>query len=327
MEKKLYGGKVMKITVLERVPFSAEQKKRLSDLVSERGEVEYFEYREDIAQDIAIKKVQDSDVVVVNWIDPSPFILSMRSHSLIALLSTGYGWIQNLQEAREKNILVSNIPAYSTEAVAEHVFGLLLAYNKKIMLSSNWTKSSVFEESNKSLIVGTELKGKTLGIIGLGNIGSRIAELATAFGMNIITYNRTRKNNLLATDVILEELLSKSDIICISCSLNNQSKGLINSSNIKYIKHGMVLIGATWGVVDETVLEDALKLGQISGVAFDLALEGAEKLNNRELLERKDFLCTFHNAYNTVESEKRQLDICIDNIEAFLKGNAKNIIN
>jgi len=102
---------------------------------------------------------------------------------------------------------------------------------------------------------------------------------------------------------------------------------LINTSNIGYIKHGAVLVGATWGVVDEIALKSALELGQISGVAFDLALEGAEKLNCIELLERKDFLCTFHNAFNTIEAEKRQLDICIDNIEAFFNGNTKNIIN
>jgi len=318
---------MMKITVLEKVSFSVEQKRRLSDLVSGDGIVEYYEYEEDIEQDVALEKVKGSDVVVVNWIDPSSFILSMKPHSLLALLSTGYGWIQNLQEARANDILVSNIPAYSTEAVAEHIFGLVLAYNRKIMLSSNWSKLDVFRQSDDMSLVGTELKNKTLGIIGLGNIGTRIAEIAAVFGMNIITYNRTRKNSSFVADVTLEELLSKSDIVCISCPLNNQSKRLINTSNIGYIKHGAVLVGATWGVVDEIALKSALELGQISGVAFDLALEGAEKLNCIELLERKDFLCTFHNAFNTIEAEKRQLDICIDNIEAFFNGNTKNIIN
>lgn len=231
-----------------------------------------------------------------------------------------------LTKAREKDILVSNIPAYSTEAVAEHVLGLLIAYNKKIMLSSNWTKADCFK-TNEVSIVGNELKDKTLGIIGLGNIGSRIAELADAFGMHIITFNRTRKCDSIAVDVTLEELLSKSDVICISCPLNAQTKNMINSSNIDLIKYGAVLTGATWGVFDEIALQEAIETGRLGGVAFDLALEGAEMLNNKNLLELPNFLCTFHNAYNTVEAEKRQLDICIDNIEAFLNGRYSNIIN
>lgn len=317
----------MKITVLEKIPFSEEQKRRLSALVTDRGKIEYYEYGEDIPLDVALEKTKDSDVVVVNWIDPSPFILSMKSHALVALLSTGYAWIQNLQEARAKNILVSNIPAYSTEAVAEHIFGLLLAYNKKIMHSSNWSKADLPNDNAGLSYVGTELKGKRLGIVGLGNIGTRIAEIARVFSMDIVTYNRTKKNNPFVDDVSLDELLSESDIICISCPLNDQSKCLINKSNIKRIKHGAILTGATWGVIDEMALTFALESGQISGVAFDLALEGVEKLNNMELIKQPNFLCTYHNAYNTLEAEKRQLDICIDNIEDFLKGNNKNIIN
>lgn len=316
----------MKITVLENVSFSEEQKNRLESIVSENGVVEYYGYGEDIDHNIVLDKVKDSDVVVVNWIDPSSFILSMKSHSLISLLSTGYGWIQHLQKAREKDILVSNIPAYSTEAVAEHVLGLLIAYNKKIMLSSNWTKTGCFK-TNEVSIVGNELKGKTLGIIGLGNIGSRIAELANAFGMNIVTFNRTKKCDSIAVDVTLKELLSKSDVICITCPLNYQTKNMINSSNIDFIKYGAVLTGATWGVFDEIALQEAVETGRLSGVAFDLALEGTEMLNNKNLLELPNFLCTFHNAYNTVEAEKRQLDICIDNIEAFINGRYSNIIN
>lgn len=317
----------MKIVVMEKVPFLKEQKERLSALASEKGMVEYYEYGEDIAHETALEIIRDSDVVVVNWIDPSPFLLSMKSHSMVALLSTGYGWIQNLQEAKEKDILVSNIPAYSTEAVAEHVFGLLLAYNKRIMHFSNWTNPELSKKDDAIHKCGSELKNKTLGIIGMGNIGSRIAEIATAFGMDVITYNRTCKNNILAADATLEELLSESDIICISCPLNSDSKGMINNSNIDKIKRGAILTGATWGVVDEASLEMALREGNIAGAAFDLALEGAEKLQRKELLKFHNFICTFHNAYNTIEAQERQLDICIDNIEAFINGKGENIIN
>lgn len=327
----------MKITVLEHVQFSEAQKERLAQI----GDVTYFEYGEDISESTAIQKTKDSDVVVVNWIDPSPFILSLKQPSLVALMSTGYGWIQHLKEARDKGILVSNIPAYSTEAVAEHIFGLLLSYTKRINISSNWTRQNEKETvvmsmfgreiampPYKPLLVGTELKNKTIGIIGLGHIGSRVAELAKAFGMSIVTYNRSHKNSPLATDVSLEELLAKSDVVCVSCPLNDQSKKMINSENIGLIKKSAILTGATWGVIDESALLGALKSKQIDGVAFDVALEGAEKIESDELIAHPNFLCTKHNAYNTVEASDRQRDICIDNIEAFAKGSTTyNIVN
>lgn len=326
----------MKITVLEHVPFSEAQKDRLLQL----GDVTYFSYDEDTSVDIILQETKDSDVVVVNWIDPSPFILSLKQPSLVALMSTGYGWIQHLEEARKKGILVSNIPAYSTEAVAEHIFGLLLSYTKRINISSNWTRpnetrmvvSSIFGREivtppHKPSFVGTELKGKTLGIIGLGHIGSRAAELAKAFGMNIITYNRNKKNSPQADDVSLNELLAKSDVVCITCPLNDQSKKLINSNNLGLIKKSAVLTGATWGVIDEEALLEALKNGQLNGVAFDVALEGSEKIKCDELLAHPNFLCTKHNAYNTFEAAERQRDICISNIEAFANGHTHNIVN
>jgi len=326
----------MIITILEHILFSERQKKRLADL----GTVEYFDYGENISVDVALKKTKESDVVVVNWIDPSPFILSLKPCALVSLLSTGYGWVQHLKEARDKGVLISNIPAYATEAVAEHIFGLLLSYTKRINTSSNFARTNDSRPINMTMFgrgviipafqpskVGIELKGKTLGIIGLGCIGSRVAELATAFGMTIITYNRNKKNNSLARDVSLDNLLSTSDIICITCSLNDQSKGLVNNSNISKIKDGAILTGATWGVIEEKALKSALESGAIDGVAFDIALEGSEKLQNVDMLGHPRFLCTIHNAYNTKEAAERQRDICIDNIESFKKGIEKNIIN
>lgn len=326
----------MKITVLEHIPFSMKQKERLSKI----GDVEYFEYGENIAIETALKQTKSSDVVVVNWIDPSQFILSLKRPSLVALMSTGYGWIQHLEEARNLGILVSNIPNYATESVAEHIWGLLLSFTKRISISSNWTRScdssgcvsSIFGRKittpqYEPSLIGVELKEKTLGIIGLGNIGSRVAEVAKAFGMNIITYNRRNKNSPIAADVSFEELLSQSDIICITCPLNDQSKQMINSKNMNLIKKSAILTGATWGIIEESALLELLKSEQIDGVAFDVALEGAEKIESDELLAHPRFLCTKHNAYNTIEAAERQRDICIDNIEAFVSGSAKNIIN
>jgi glycerate dehydrogenase len=309
-----------KITVLEKTNFNAEQKARLASL----GNVEYLEYGEDIPLPVACEKTKDSDVVVVNWIDPSPFLLSMKPTSLVELLSTGYGWIQNMPEAKKKGTLVANIPAYSTEAVAEHVFGLLLGISKRIFAQLSNEKDDGIQ--------GFELANKTIGIIGMGSIGTRFAEIVNFFGANIITYNRNKKNNPIAKDVSLDELLSASDIICITPSVNDQSRSLINDSNMGLMKNGVIVVGSTWDIVSESALIKLIN-GKKGIAAFDAALEGRQSINadvkkafDAFVTEKKLFL-TPHSAYNTIEAEVRQLDICISNIEHFLRGNPQNIIN
>lgn len=309
-----------KITVLEKINFSAEQRVRLATL----GDVEYYDYGEDIPVSVACEKTKDSDVVVVNWIDPSPFLLSMKPNTLVELLSTGYGWIQNMPEAKKKGTLVANIPAYSTEAVAEHVLGLLLGVSKRIFAQ--------LSNSKDDGVQGFELANKTVGIIGMGCIGTRFAEMVSFFSANVITYNRTAKNNPIAKDVSLEELLSTSDIICITPSVNDQSRSLINDGNIALVKERAVLVGSTWDIISETALVKLLADKKVVA-AFDAALEGRQTISadvNKALdgytAEKKLFL-TPHSAYNTAEAAVRQLDICISNIEQFLQGNPQNIVS
>jgi glycerate dehydrogenase len=311
-----------KINILGKVAFSVGHQERLAEIAKNYNlVVEYHDCDRRIVSEEVLTKIKDSKVVVVDWVDPSPFILSLESGTLVSLLSTGYGWIKNLEAAKKNGVLVSNIPEYSTDAVAEHIFGLLLAYSKKIIFTSNWSKK--FSPN----LIGFQLKGKTLGIIGLGNIGTRVAEIAKALKMNVITFNRTKKDKPIARDVELNELLSTSDVVCVTCSLNEQSRNMINRENILAIKRGAVITGATWGVIEELALKQALDSGRISAVALDVALEGSDELQNKELLSHENFFCTFHNAYNTVEATKVQADTCLDNIERFLIGKPQNIIN
>lgn len=298
-----------KLAILEKTNFSASQMQQLE----EHFIVDAFD---NLTQEEANEIAPSYDVVVVNWLDPTPFILNMKRGSLVALLSTGYGWITNLKEAREKGVLVANIPGYSTEAVAEHLLGLLLGISKNIFATLN---------SADNHIVGFELKNKTIGIIGLGNIGKRFAEIMNFFGATVITYNRSAKNSSLAQDVDLDKLLAQSDVVCITCSVNDTSKNLINSSNMKNIKKGAVLIGSTWGIVEEQALVAAINSGLIAAVSFDAAIESNDKISDA-LRHGKVFL-TPHIAYNTVESEMRQLDICVDNVISFINGIEKHIVN
>ena len=300
----------MKIAIMEKTNFSDEQVNKLKSL----GDVDLYV---DLSQEDANEIAPKYDVVIVNWLDPTPFLLKMRPGSMVALLSTGFGWITNLQEAQMKKISVSNIPQYSTEAVAEHLLGLLLGMSKDIfpaLLKSRTTQQ------------GFELKNKVVGIIGLGKIGSRFAEIMNFFDAKVITYNRNKKNSSLAQDVSLETLLAESDIICITCSSNESSKNMINVENCNRIKKGCVIIGSTWNIIDENVLLNLLKSNNISSASFDAAVEGAGCVS-KELESVKDLFLTPHIAFNTKEAEKRQLEICISNIESFIRGSPKNIIN
>ncbi|MCM1500358.1 MAG: 2-hydroxyacid dehydrogenase [Clostridium sp.] len=300
----------MKIGILEKTNFSEEQISKLRKV----GEVDFYE---GLSQDEANKIAINYDVIIVNWLDPTPFIMNMKPRSLISLLSTGYGWITNIKEAYEKRIYVSNIPDYSTEAVAEHLLGMLLGVSKNIF--------STFNKANNN-IVGFELKNKVVGIIGLGNIGSRFAEIMNFFGAEVITYNRTKKNNPIVRNVALSELLEQSDIICISCSVNDNSKDMINLSNIKNIKKGAIIIGSTWGIIENDAMLFAVKNDIVRAVSLDAAIEGGNSVEEEIKKYSDKIFLTPHIAYNTLESENRQLDICINNIVNYIKGTPQNII-
>ena len=300
----------MKIAVLEKTNFSMEQIKKMQTV----GKVDFFE---ELSQERANEIAPQYDVVVVNWLDPTPFLLNMNPGSMVALLSTGYGWITNINEAYKKNILVSNIPNYCTEAVAEHLLGMLLGVSKNIFPTINTANNGR---------VGFELCGNTVGIIGLGNIGLRFAEIMKCFGTKMITYNRHPKNLEIATDVSLSELLECSDIICVTCAVNESSKNLINKSNFEKIKKGAVIIGSTWGVIDDSIIFDLLNKDIVSFVSFDAAIEGHSKMSLRLEQFKERVFFTPHIAYNTFESEIRQLEICVNNIISFAEGHPMNIV-
>lgn len=306
-----------KIAVMEKVNFNQEQVARLRNL----GQVDFY----DNLTDSQVNQIAPQyDATVVNWIDPTPYLLDMRPGSLVALLSTGYGWISNLEMAREQKVFVANIPGYSTEAVAEHLLGLLLGLSKRIF--------PLIGAKSDDGVQGFEIVGKTVGIIGLGNIGTRFAHIISFFGGNVLTYNRNLKHNPIAKDVTLDELLTQSDIIVLTPSMNPDSKGLINYRNIDLINERAVIIGSTWDVITEEALITLLSTKN-AVAAFDAALEGKQSITGEveqslnKLSAQKKLFLTPHSAYNTVEAERRQLDICVNNIESFFSGTMKNIVN
>lgn len=306
-----------KIAVFERVNFNQEQIDRLNRI----GQVDFYD---NLPDDEVNRIAPNYDVTIVNWIDPTPYLLRMQPGSLVALLSTGYGWISNMVEAHKKGIFVSNIPGYSTEAVSEHLLGLLLGLSKRILPQLGTEKDDG--------IPGFEIAGKTVGIIGLGHIGTRFAQIINFFEGNVLTYNRNQKYSQYAKDVSLDVLLTESDVIVVTPSVNPESRGLVNLKNCSLVKEDAVVIGSTWDIITEEALVTLLSTKNVIA-AFDAAIEGKQSISSEvkqalgELSLKKKLFLTPHSAYNTVEAAVRQVDICLTNIENFFAGNPQNIVN
>ena len=160
----------------------------------------------------------------------------MRKGQFICLPYTGYDWIKNIQLAKSNGVIISNTPNYSTNAVAEHHLSLILACAKHIVLFNNKYQQGQNVPFNR----GLELTGKTVGIIGLGHIGTRLAELLQGFGVNIIAYNRTPKQLKSIKDVDLETLLKQSDIICNTCRLTPETRNLISMKQLELMKENAI---------------------------------------------------------------------------------------
>ena len=323
----------MKIVVLEKTEMSASQKARIEKC----GQVEFwdYDYNDSTKREEAIERVKKSnaDIVVANWFDPSDFILSMKQHSLVALMSTGYAWIQHREKARQNDCLIANIPGFATEAVAEMIMGLIFSCSRKIMIGDREIREGVkvrgtlrgFELSPNT---GFELSfNKKAGIIGLGKIGTRVAEILQFFGVEVITYNRTLKNISGIKDVSLDTLLSESDIVCITCSINKESKHMINFDKLNLLKQNSVVVGTTWGVIKTNDLSKFMKERQDVLFGFDAAFEGEDINLKKDIRSEQNIVLTPHIAFDTNEALIRQVDICISNIEAFIAGKEQNIIN
>ncbi len=307
----------MKIVVMEKIEMSNEQINRLKRL----GDV--TSYHDSPNTEQAIERAKDAGIIIVDWAEVNPLLGHIPKTKLIALMSTGYAWVDT-KKARSLDIAVTNIPGYATEAVAEHAFGLMVSVFKHIVKADKGVKKGEWE---KSRFKGSELKGKTLGIIGLGRIGSRVAEIAKGFGMEVIANNTNPKSIPGVEMVELSELLKRSDVVTLHCDLNPTSEGLIGEDQFNLMKSSATLINTSIGkLVDTEALVKALKEKKIAGAGID-RIEPEKLDNSHPLLQFDNVVITPHIAFNTSEALSRRVDICIDNIEAFIKGKPQNVVN
>ena len=290
------------------------------------GEVEYY----DLLPKEDIKRVlKNADAVICNKAKIDREIIEASSLKFIGVFATGYNNIDT-EAAKEKGAVVCNVPGYSTDSVAQHTVALLLelagnasSYARSVA-KGDWKRSKQFSYFFAPI---TELKGKTLGIYGLGTIGKAVARVALAFGMKVIAYSRTPKNFEDVEDVSKERLFRESDFLSFHCPLNSESALAVNKESLAMMKPTAFIINtARGGIVDEIALADALEKGIIAGAALDVLTE-EPMAENCPLFGAKNCIITPHVAWAAYETRVRLVDLVAKNLDAFKKGSPINVVN
>lgn len=298
-----------------------------ADPLRKIGEVEEFGL---LAYDEVAERIADADIVICNKTLLDSYTLRLAKNlKYIGLFATGYNNI-DIEYCRRHGIAVCNAGSYSTNAVAQHTFALILeAYNKTAKYNDyvscgRWKRSATFSPFVYPL---NELAGKTLGIVGLGAIGTAVAKIANAFEMKVIGFNRSPKTVEGVESVGFNELLERSDIVTVHCPLNADSKEMFNRAAFAKMKPDALFVNtARGGVVSEDDLYFALQNDLIGAAALDtLCVEPMEE--DCILMTAKNCIITPHIAWAPVETRKRLMGIVADNIKNFLNGTPTNKVN
>ena len=251
---------------------------------------------------------------------------------LICLFATGYNVI-DVEAAKQRGILVCNVPGYSTEPVAQHAFALLLELANRVghysaeVRAGRWTNCPDFTFLDQAPV---ELWGKTLGVIGYGSIGRRVAEIGAAFGMRVL-YNRRAGASPDDTDRVryapLDALLRESDFVSVHCPLNDETRGLLGAENIAKMKRGAFLVNTARGpIVDDAALAAALASGQIGGAGLDV-LSVEPPREGSPLFSAPNCFVTPHIAWASHEARTRLMAECVENVRAYLNGKPRFVVN
>jgi glycerate dehydrogenase len=282
--------------------------------------------------DQIVERAKDADIILTNKCPLSAETLAQLPNlKFISVLATGYNIIDTAYTAQH-NIPVSNVPIYSTDAVAEFVFSVILDFFKKPAQHSIWSHQGEWQNSEDFCFWKnpnfTELAGKTLGIIGFGRIGQRTAELGAAFKMKILANSRSRsaETSFPFNWASIDEILEQSDVISLHCPLTPETQGLISKDSIAKMKSSAFLINTARGpLVDEPALAEALNSGRIAGAACDV-VSAEPILPSNPLIGAKNLTLTPHIAWAAIEARQRLMAITAQNISAFLAGKPIHLV-
>ena len=301
----------MKIVILERnsvgLDISMEGFSRFGEVIT---------YPNTVTEEEVIERIEDADVVVGNKAPLTEKTLQgAKNVKLICEFATGYDNV-DLAYCSKHGIKVANVRNYSTDAVAQHTFALCLYVLEKLRH---------FDESF------FELAGKTWGIIGMGNIGRKVAQIASAFGCRVIFHSVTGKSTCTDYEQVdFDTLLRESDVLSLHCPLSDLTRNLINKDALAKMKKSAILINVARGpVVNDQDLHDALVNGEIQAAGLDVTSTEPMKVSNplSKIMDSRKLFITPHLAWASVEARNRCVSETCRNIEAFIKGESRNIVN
>lgn len=297
------------------------------DCFNQFGEVEIFGLT---ALDEVADRIKDADIVLCNKTPMTRDNMAQaKKLKYIGLFATGFNNI-DLEYTNANGITVCNVPSYSTEAVAQQTFALLLEFVNRthdynnLVMEGDWIKSRTFSFFPLPMC---ELSGKTIGIVGYGSIGRRVADIAKAFGMKVLVYKRHPVDDTTVEQVELEELLKRSDVVSLHCPLNRDSENMMTAERFGMMKTGAVFINtARGGLVDEEALKNALTSGKLLGAGLDV-LRQEPMSESCPLLGIKNCIITPHVAWAGLETRIRLMGVVESNIRNFLGGNPQNTVH
>lgn len=312
----------MKVVVLD---FGNLSNKDLNiEALNALGDVTIYEHNPETSKE-TIELIGDSQIVLSNYtIIDKEVIDACKNIKYIGLLSTGYNTV-DVKYAKEKNIVVTNVPVYGSEIVGQFAIAMLLEICHRIGYHAEKVQEGEWSFWEYPLI---ELNNKTMGIVGYGNIGAVTANIARALGMKIISYTAHPKEGIKGVEFVsLDELYKRSDVISLHLPLFESTEKMINKESISKMKDGAILINVSrGGLVNEEDLADALNSGKLFAAGLDVvSKEPIEKDN--PLLKAKNCIITPHMAWAAKEARQRLLDTAVDNVEKFYKGHLVNTVN
>lgn len=316
----------MKIVVLDGYTLSADRNDWRA--LDKLGETVVYDRTE--KADI-VQRAQQAEVLLTNkCVIDRQVMEQLPELKYIGVLATGYN-IVDIQAAAEKGIVVTNVPAYSTESVAQMVFAHILNLTQQVghyaaeVRDNVWSNQPDFSYRNTPVI---ELAGKRIGIVGFGRTGAATARLAAAFGMEVAVYTSKPESALPAgyRKVGLDELFASSDVVSLHCPLNQQTAEMVNASRLAQMKQGAILINTgRGGLVDEAALAEALKAGRLLGAGLDV-LTSEPPATDHPLIHLPNCFITPHIAWATAEARARLLDRVVENIKVWAAGSPVNVV-
>jgi D-3-phosphoglycerate dehydrogenase len=310
----------MKIVVVDHVHLEEEHIKKLESI----GDLEIFK-EPPKTEDELKERIKKADIAIVGWTKLTEEIIdSAKRLKMVSIWATSCHYV-DVKATVKRGIVVTHVPGYATEAVAEYVFTLLLAAIRKLRLADEHVRRGDFDWRPFG---GRELAGKTLGIIGTGSIGCRVAEIAKAFKMQILGFDKypnvKRAEEIGMKYVDLYTLLKESDVVTLHVTLTSETERMIGKKEIDAMKRGAVIINTSQGrVIDEKAMIDSLESGKLSYAGLDVFEEEPPSKDN-PLFKLDNTVLSPHVGFHTVEAAKRCSDICVDNVLKFVEGQRQN---